>query len=57
VLDCSATPRPCRPPCLRLCPLQVRILVAAAGLELMSLHRTRVGGYSLPPDLPLGGYV
>lgn len=35
---------------------QVRLLIAAAGMRLVALRRVRVGGYSLPPDLPLGGY-
>lgn len=36
---------------------EVRILVASAGMELTALHRTRVGGYTLPPDIPPGGFV
>ena len=35
---------------------QVRLLVAAAGLEVLSLKRVRVGGLRLPPSLGLGGY-
>jgi pseudouridine synthase len=36
---------------------EVRILVAAAGLQLVSLHRTRIGGYMMPADLAPGGYT
>jgi len=36
---------------------EVRLLVAAAGLELLTLHRTRVGGYTLPTDLRPGDYM
>lgn len=36
---------------------QVRILVAAAGMEITALHRTRIGGLSLPPDLRVGDYM
>ncbi len=41
----SATPTP-----------QVRELVKAAGLDLTSLKRVRIGGFRLPADLGLGGY-
>lgn len=34
----------------------MRVLVASAGLQLLSLKRVRVGGYVLPRDVPLGGY-
>jgi hypothetical protein len=36
--------------------VQVRELVAAAGLEVWKLTRVRVGGYTLPRDLKLGSY-
>ena len=36
--------------------VQVRVLVAAAGMTLVSLHRVRVGGYVLPGDVPPGGF-
>lgn len=36
--------------------LQVRELVKAAGLDLTSLKRVRIGGFRLPADLGLGGY-
>jgi 16S rRNA U516 pseudouridylate synthase RsuA-like enzyme len=35
----------------------VRIIVAAAGLELAYLRRTRVGGYRLPQGLEPGKYM
>ncbi|KAG1661395.1 hypothetical protein FOA52_005688 [Chlamydomonas sp. UWO 241] len=35
---------------------KVRILVAAAGLEVLSLKRVRIGGLRVPPSLGLGGY-
>lgn len=35
---------------------EVRILVANAGLEVVSLKRTRIGGLRVPPSLGLGGY-
>ncbi|GLC68305.1 hypothetical protein PLESTF_000675000 [Pleodorina starrii] len=35
---------------------EVRELVKAAGLELVSLKRVRIGGFRLPRDLGLGGY-
>lgn len=38
-------------------PLQVRLLVAAAGLELTALKRVRMGGLRLPGSLRLGGYM
>ncbi len=34
----------------------MRILVANAGLEVVSLKRTRIGGLRVPPSLGLGGY-
>ncbi|GIL66228.1 hypothetical protein Vafri_19759 [Volvox africanus] len=35
---------------------EVRELVKAAGLELVSLKRVRIGGFRLPRDLGVGGY-
>lgn len=35
---------------------EVRELVKAAGLDLTSLKRVRIGGFRLPADLGLGGY-
>ena len=35
---------------------EVRVLVAAAGMTLRKLHRTRVGGLRLPRDLRSGCY-
>lgn len=35
---------------------EVRILVAAAGLEVLSLKRVRIGGLRIPPSLGIGGY-
>ncbi|GFR51956.1 hypothetical protein Agub_g14478 [Astrephomene gubernaculifera] len=35
---------------------EVRELVSAAGLQLLSLRRVRIGGYRLPQDLGVGGY-
>lgn len=35
---------------------EVRLLVAAAGLELLKLKRVRVGGLMLPRELRPGGY-
>ncbi|GAX75936.1 hypothetical protein CEUSTIGMA_g3379.t1 [Chlamydomonas eustigma] len=35
---------------------KVRLLVAAAGLEVLSLKRVRIGGLRIPPVLGLGGY-
>lgn len=35
---------------------EVRVLVATAGLELLSLKRVRIGGFRLPKDLGFGGY-
>lgn len=37
--------------------VQVRTLVAAAGLEVMTLKRVRIGGYRLPRELGLGQIV
>ena len=34
--------------------LQVRELVAAAGLDVVALKRVRVGGYRLPRELGIG---
>ena len=49
--------------CLSVCtPLhhaacvQVRLLVANVGLEVLSLKRTRIGGLRIPRDLPPGTY-
>ncbi|GBF99553.1 hypothetical protein Rsub_12359 [Raphidocelis subcapitata] len=36
---------------------EVRLIVAAAGLELRALHRTRVGGYRMPAGLARGAYT
>lgn len=37
--------------------LQVRLLVAAAGLELLQLKRVRVGGFVMPAGLKPGQYM
>jgi 16S rRNA U516 pseudouridylate synthase RsuA-like enzyme len=37
--------------------VQVRLLVAAAGVEVLALKRVRVGGYRMPRDLKLGTYL
>jgi 16S rRNA U516 pseudouridylate synthase RsuA-like enzyme len=37
--------------------LQVRLLVAAAGLQLLALHRVRVGGWVMPRSLKQGSYM
>lgn len=37
--------------------VQVRTLVAAAGLEVVTLKRVRIGGYRLPRELGLGQIV
>ncbi|KAG7032979.1 putative ribosomal large subunit pseudouridine synthase SVR1, chloroplastic [Cucurbita argyrosperma subsp. argyrosperma] len=36
---------------------EVRELVKAAGLEIYSLKRVRIGGFRLPSDLGLGSYI
>eukprot|EP00879_Flechtneria_rotunda_P023709 GHRR01025100.1.p1 GENE.GHRR01025100.1~~GHRR01025100.1.p1 ORF type:complete len:198 (+),score=68.35 GHRR01025100.1:1583-2176(+) len=36
---------------------EVRLLVAAAGLQLLALERVRVGGFVLPKNLKVGGYM
>jgi hypothetical protein len=36
---------------------QVRLLAAAAGLEVLSLKRVRIGGLRLPRTLKLGEYM
>jgi 16S rRNA U516 pseudouridylate synthase RsuA-like enzyme len=35
----------------------VRIIVAAAGLEVVYLRRTRIGGLRMPPGLEPGKYM
>lgn len=37
--------------------LQVRLLVAAAGLRLLRLKRVRVGGFVMPDKLRAGQYM
>lgn len=37
--------------------LQVRLLVAAAGLKLLQLKRVRMGGFVMPQDLQPGQYM
>ena len=37
--------------------MQVRILVSSVGLEVLSLKRVRIGGFRVPKDLGLGGYL
>ncbi len=37
--------------------MQVRLLAAGAGLEVLALKRVRVGGYRLPRSLGLGEYL
>ncbi|KAI8473740.1 MAG: pseudouridine synthase [Monoraphidium minutum] len=36
---------------------EVRVLVAAAGMQLVALHRARVGGLALPQGVPPGGFM
>lgn len=36
---------------------QVRLLVAAAGLEVLALKRVRVGGFVMPRNIKRGGYM
>jgi 16S rRNA U516 pseudouridylate synthase RsuA-like enzyme len=36
--------------------MQVRVLCEAAGLEVLSLKRVRIGGFRLPADLQIGAY-
>jgi 16S rRNA U516 pseudouridylate synthase RsuA-like enzyme len=44
--------------CSALCVhLQVRLLVAAAGLQLLALTRVRVGGWVMPRTLKQGAYM
>lgn len=35
---------------------QVKRMIAAAGNRVEALHRVAVGGYALPPDLPVGSW-
>ncbi len=35
---------------------QVKRMIAAVGNRVEGLHRSRIGGYELPDDLPLGGW-
>jgi 16S rRNA U516 pseudouridylate synthase RsuA-like enzyme len=37
--------------------VQVRLLVAAAGLQLLALSRVRVGGWVMPRSLKQGAYM
>lgn len=37
--------------------MQVRTLVANAGLDVVALKRVRIGGYRLPRDLGIGQHV
>lgn len=43
--------------CWLLLCLQVRLLVAAAGLRLLRLKRVRVGGFVMPDKLREGQYM
>lgn len=49
-------PRPRQPCCSAAGAAQVRELVKAAGMNLLSLRRVRIGGFRLPRDLGLGGF-
>ena len=60
-MQLNPTPRPhmsfqtlAHPTCTRT---QVRILVSSVGLEVLSLKRVRIGGFRVPKDLGLGGYL
>ena len=58
LMHCTSMPIPLSLACPTLMQLlqQVRQLVAAAGFEVQSLKRVRIGGLRIPTTLGLGSY-